>query len=87
MFQLKLLRNYCIFWVFQQPASDFISGEFTLTSLEGTEGRIINSGIINAATGGSVSLVGKQVENAGVISARLGAVNLMAGNEAVVTFD
>src|SRR5690606_16138021 len=49
--------------------------------------KVVNSGIINASTGGSVSLVGKQVENEGVISARLGSVNLAAGKGAVVTFD
>lgn len=66
---------------------DFMNGEFTLTALEGTEGKVINSGIINAATGGSVTLVGQQVKNEGLISANLGAVNLAAGKEAVVTFD
>ena len=67
--------------------ADFMNGEFTLTALEGTEGAVINSGIINAATGGSISLIGQQVKNEGMISARLGAVNLAAGKEAVVTFD
>ncbi|OZY87482.1 hypothetical protein CBP51_11060 [Cellvibrio mixtus] len=68
------------------PAS-FINGDFTLNSLEGTDGKVINYGIINAATGGSVTLVGQQVQNNGLISAKLGAVNLAAGNEAVLTFD
>ncbi len=35
--------------------NDFMNGEFTLTAIEGTEGKVINSGIINAATGGSVT--------------------------------
>ncbi|HWV15843.1 MAG TPA: filamentous hemagglutinin N-terminal domain-containing protein [Cellvibrio sp.] len=65
----------------------FMNGEFTLNALEGTEGKVINSGIINAATGGSVTLVGQQVKNEGLISANLGAVSLAAGKEAVVTFD
>ncbi|WP_198284846.1 filamentous hemagglutinin N-terminal domain-containing protein, partial [Cellvibrio sp. BR] len=65
----------------------FINGDFTLNSIEGTEGKVINYGIINAATGGSVTLVGQQVQNDGLISAKLGAVNLAAGNEAVLTFD
>ena len=68
-------------------ADAFMNGDFALTALEGGEGRVINSGIINASTGGSVSLVGKQVENNGLIVANLGRVNLAAGNEAVVTFD
>jgi len=35
----------------------FMNGDFTLTAIEGTEGKVINSGIINAAKGGSVTLV------------------------------
>lgn len=67
--------------------TEFMNGNFTLNSLEGTEGKVINSGIINAATGGSVTLLGKEVKNEGLIVANLGAVNLAAGKEAVVTFD
>src|SRR5690554_6709402 len=67
--------------------NDFMNGEFTLTAIEGTDGKVINSGIINAATGGSVTLVGQQVKNEGLISAKLGAVNLASGKEAVITFD
>jgi len=52
-----------------------------------TDGVVINSGLLNAATGGSVSLLGKQIENNGLISAKLGSVNFAAGREAVVTFD
>ena len=37
----------------------FINGDFTLNSIEGTEGIVINYDIINAATGGSVTLVGQ----------------------------
>src|SRR5690554_1010598 len=67
--------------------NDFMNGEFTLTAIEGTDGKVINSGILNASTGGSVTLVGQQVKNEGLISAKLGAVNLAAGKEAVITFD
>ncbi|WP_347332961.1 filamentous hemagglutinin N-terminal domain-containing protein [Marinimicrobium locisalis] len=67
--------------------SDFMNGDFTFAALEGTEGTVINRGIIQAATGGSVGLLGRRVRNEGVISAELGAVNLAAGKEAVVTFD
>lgn len=65
----------------------FINGDFALNSIAGAEGKVINYGIINAATGGSVTLVGEQVQNDGLISAKLGAVNLVAGNAAVLTFD
>src|SRR5690554_3952411 len=71
----------------QIDPNDFMNGDFTLTAMEGTDGKVINSGIINAATGGSVTLVGQQVKNEGLISAKLGAVNLAAGKEAVITFD
>lgn len=67
--------------------TSFINGEFALDSIEGAEGKVINYGIINAATGGSVTLVGEQVQNDGLISAKLGAVNLVAGKAAVLTFD
>ncbi|WP_339068123.1 filamentous hemagglutinin N-terminal domain-containing protein [Teredinibacter turnerae] len=66
---------------------DFLNGEFALEGISGTEGAVVNHGLINAALGGSVSLVGKRVENQGLIAARLGRVNLAAGNEAVLTFD
>jgi len=49
--------------------NDFMNGDFTLTAIEGTEGKVINSGIINAATGGSVTLVGQQVETNNLVSA------------------
>lgn len=66
---------------------DFINGDWVLSGVDGTDGRVVNRGVINAATGGSVSLVGKQVRNEGLITAHLGAVNLAAGKGAVVTFD
>jgi len=66
---------------------NFMNGEYLFQSLEGTTGQIINSGLLNASLGGSVTLIGQQVENQGFISASLGTVNLAAGKEAVVTFD
>ncbi|MDH5652746.1 MAG: hypothetical protein OEZ39_12900 [Gammaproteobacteria bacterium] len=51
------------------------------------DGKVINSGTINASLGGDVTLLGKQVQNDGLISAKLGSVNLTAGKEAVLTFD
>ncbi len=67
--------------------NDFMNGDFVFSALEDAEGKVINSGLISAATGGSISLVGKQVENNGLIVANLGAVNLAAGKEAIMTFD
>ncbi len=66
---------------------DFLNGEYTFSNFGDGDGFVINHGIINAASGGSVTLVGKSVENDGLISARLGTVNLAAGKEAVLTFD
>lgn len=68
-------------------ANDFMNGDFVLRAIDGTEGTVINRGIINAATGGNVALIGRQVDNQGLISAKLGSVNLAAGKEAVLTFD
>ncbi len=66
---------------------DFMNGNYIFNEVAGTDGFVINSGIINAATGGNVTLLGKQVRNDGMIVAKLGAVNLAAGKAAVVTFD
>ncbi len=66
---------------------DFLNGDFALSSLEDKDGTVINSGVINASIGGSVSLIGSSVENNGLISAELGEVNLLSGKEAVVQFD
>ncbi len=67
--------------------NDFMNRDFAFSALENAEGKVINSGLINAATGGSVGLLGKQVKNDGLIVANLGSVNLAAGKDAVVTFD
>ena len=67
--------------------NDFMNGNTIFNEIIGTDGFVFNNGIINAATGGNVTLLGKQVKNDGMIVARLGAVNLAAGKAAVVTFD
>jgi filamentous hemagglutinin family protein len=66
---------------------EFMEGNYLFTEVLGTQGTVINAGLINAATGGNVGLLGKQVKNEGMIVANLGAVNLAAGKEAVLTFD
>jgi filamentous hemagglutinin family protein len=71
----------------QMNDQDYLNGKFTIKALEGSEGRVINSGLLNAAAGGNISLLGKSVENKGLISAQLGSVNLAAGKGAVLTFD
>ncbi|MCF6324599.1 MAG: filamentous hemagglutinin N-terminal domain-containing protein [Gammaproteobacteria bacterium] len=69
-----------------QPA-DFMNGNYIFDEVLGTDGTVINSGIINASLGGNVALIGKQVKNDGLISANLGTVTLAAGKQAVLTFD
>lgn len=66
---------------------DFMNGDLVFKRIEGTEGTVINSGLINAASGGNVALIGTRVENRGLISANLGSVILASGAEAVLTFD
>lgn len=72
--------------------SDFMNGNYIFNEVLGAEGAVINSGIINAALGGSnaggnVALIGKQVKNDGLISANLGSVVLAAGKQSILTFD
>jgi filamentous haemagglutinin family N-terminal domain len=66
---------------------DFMNGDLVFKRIEGTDGTVINAGMINAASGGNVALIGTEVENRGLISARLGSVTLASGKEAVLTFD
>src|SRR5665647_1720658 len=57
--------------------SDFMAGKYNFTGAG--KGAILNQGTINA-DGGYVALLGANVSNEGVISARLGTVVLAAGN-------
>lgn len=68
-------------------SEDFMNGDLAFAKIEGSSGAVINHGIIHAATGGNVALLGKTVANHGLISAELGHVALASGSEAVVTFD
>jgi filamentous hemagglutinin family protein len=67
--------------------SDFMNGNYIFNEVLGTDGKVINNGTINASLGGNVALMGKQVENDGLIVANLGTVSLAAGKQAVLTFD
>ena len=66
---------------------DFMNGDYQFEALENSAGTVFNAGLIQASLGGSVALLGKQVENQGMISADLGIVALAAGKQAVLTFD
>jgi filamentous hemagglutinin family protein len=62
--------------------TDFMNGNYIFNEVLGTDGAVVNSGTINASLGGNVALIGKQVENNGLIVANLGSVSLAAGKHA-----
>ncbi|MGH8119159.1 MAG: filamentous hemagglutinin N-terminal domain-containing protein, partial [Gammaproteobacteria bacterium] len=67
---------------------DFMAGNLTFQAPPGQEGgMVVNQGVIEAATGGSVTLMGGAVSNEGVILAHAGQVNLVAGNQVTIDFD
>ena len=68
-------------------ASDFMSGDYSFGASTNSAGAIINQGIIQAATGGSVALIGGSVKNEGVILAHYGHVALATGRQATINFD
>lgn len=60
----------------------FMAGDHSFTNAG--NGSVINQGTINAADGGYVALMGKNVANQGVITARLGSVALAGGQAATL---
>ncbi|VAX02614.1 hypothetical protein MNBD_GAMMA20-992, partial [hydrothermal vent metagenome] len=62
-------------------------GDYRLMVTGGAEGAIINRGVITAASGGSVSLIGSVVKNEGQILADYGQINLASGSQAYLSFD
>src|SRR6185312_3793532 len=66
--------------------NDFLSNHFNLDAHGGSAG-VVNHGTIQAASGGSVSLVGGKVENDGLIVANYGRINLDGADKAVLDFD
>ena len=61
--------------------NDFMNGNLTFSALENSDGVVINVGLLNAATGGSVNLLGKKVQNDGLITTHKTTVNFAAGYE------
>jgi filamentous hemagglutinin family protein len=61
-------------------------GSNTRTFSGNGKGSVVNQGTLNAADGGYIALLGNQVSNQGVISARLGTVALGAGSAETLTF-
>ena len=66
--------------------ADFMAGRNTF-SANGSKASVINLGTINAADGGYVALLGNQVKNEGVITARLGTAILAAGDQISLNFN
>ena len=64
--------------------SDFLSGNYKFTG-NGGSAAVTNAGRVNVSDGGFAALLGGQVSNSGVISARLGKVGLGAGE--LITLD
>ncbi len=62
---------------------DLAAGNYTF---KGTGSRVTNQGNITAKDGGSVTLLGGQVSNEGIIQARLGNVTLAAGDQVTLDF-
>ena len=67
---------------------DFMRGKYNFSpAATGEGGVIINRGLLQAATGGSINLIGGAVSNEGMILAEAGQVNLGAGRRAAIDFD
>ena len=68
--------------------ADFMNGHYRFGAPGGgVPGAVINRGLIEAASGGGVALLGGAVRNDGVIIADLGYVLMGAGRQALVDFD
>ncbi|MCG6969937.1 MAG: filamentous hemagglutinin N-terminal domain-containing protein [Gammaproteobacteria bacterium] len=66
----------------------FMNGDYRFAADEGQQGGVvINRGVIQAATGGSVNLIGSAVKNEGLIVAQVGKINMGAGRSVVLDFD
>ncbi|HJW06185.1 MAG TPA: filamentous hemagglutinin N-terminal domain-containing protein, partial [Rhodanobacter sp.] len=66
--------------------NDFLAGHYNLNA-SGAGAGIVNHGLIQAASGGSVALVGGSVLNDGLIFANYGKINLDGADHAVLDFD
>jgi len=60
--------------------SDFMAGRFEFSAPLDTNAGVVNMGEITVDEGGLVALVAPWVENSGIITARLGSVSLVSGN-------
>lgn len=69
----------------QLSDQDFLAGHYSFAG-NGSNGRVVNSGMLHAADGGYVALIAPHVGNEGTISARGGTVALGAGDGVTLTF-
>lgn len=68
--------------------NDFLAGKLEFYNKNGkAAGIVVNQGLIEAATGGSVTLIGGAVKNEGVIMAHSGQVSMIAGEKVTMDFD
>ncbi|MET0533048.1 MAG: filamentous hemagglutinin N-terminal domain-containing protein, partial [Steroidobacter sp.] len=65
---------------------DFLAGRHVFES-NGTPGDVSNLGALHAVDGGYIALLGRQVANEGIVSARLGTVALAAGERVTLDFN
>jgi len=72
----------------EMDPAKFMEGSYEMGLPDGkSPGSVINRGMIKAATGGTVTLVGGAVSNEGLIVADVGYVHLASGRKAVVDFE
>ncbi|WP_460731162.1 two-partner secretion domain-containing protein, partial [Nitrincola alkalisediminis] len=65
---------------------DFLDGHYTFHE-NGSQGSVINLGTIQTADEGYVALLGQQVINEGIITARMGAAVMAAGDRISLNFN
>jgi large exoprotein involved in heme utilization and adhesion len=66
---------------------DFLAGNYHFVAVPGRPGgSVVNQGSIRAAAGGTVAMLGAQVNNSGTVSAKLGTVALGAGGDITLDF-
>lgn len=65
---------------------DFLAGRYRFASATGMAAAVVNQGHISATQGGTVALLGGQVNNTGTVSAQLGTVAFGAGTAVTLDF-
>ena len=66
--------------------ADFMAGKSTFAT-GGKRGSVVNEGSLSSSGGGYIALIGQQVSNDGVITARLGTVAMAAGDKVTLNFN